>query len=33
VDRAGKVTARFEGAFSPQELQRAVDKVAKPAGA
>ena len=33
VDRAGKVTARFEGAFSPQEIQRAVDKVAKPAGA
>jgi hypothetical protein len=33
VDRTGKVTARFEGAFSPQELQRAVDKVAKPAGA
>jgi len=30
VDRAGKVTARFEGAFSPGELQRAVDKVAKP---
>ena len=28
VDRSGKVTARFEGAFSPQELQRAVDKVA-----
>ena len=28
VDRTGKVTARFEGAFSPQELQRAVDKVA-----
>jgi hypothetical protein len=33
VDRTGKVTARFEGAFSPEELQRAVDKVAKPTGA
>jgi hypothetical protein len=28
IDRSGKVTARFEGAFSPGELQRAVDKVA-----
>jgi hypothetical protein len=27
IDRAGKVTARFEGAFSPGELQRAVAKV------
>jgi hypothetical protein len=29
IDRSGKVTARFEGAFSPGELQRAVDKVAR----
>ena len=28
IDRGGKVTARFEGAFSAGELQRAVDKVA-----
>jgi hypothetical protein len=28
IDRTGKVTARFEGAFSAGELQRAVDKVA-----
>jgi hypothetical protein len=28
IDRRGKVTARFEGAFSPGELQRAVAKVA-----
>jgi hypothetical protein len=33
VDRSGKITARFEGAFSPQELERAVAKVAKRAGA
>ncbi len=32
VDRAGKVTARFEGAFSPQELERAVAKVTKASG-
>ncbi len=28
VDRTGKITARFEGAFSPQELQKAVDAIA-----
>ena len=28
IDRGGKVSARFEGAFSPGELQRAVAKVA-----
>jgi hypothetical protein len=28
IDRDGKVSARFEGAFSPGELQRAVAKVA-----
>jgi len=33
VDRTGKITARFEGAFSPQELERAVARVAKPTGA
>jgi hypothetical protein len=28
IDRSGKVSARFEGAFSIGELQRAVAKVA-----
>jgi glutathione peroxidase-family protein len=28
VDRTGRITDRFEGAFSPGELQRAVAKVA-----
>ena len=28
IDRGGKISARFEGAFSPGELQRAVAKVA-----
>lgn len=28
IDRGGRVSARFEGAFSPGELERAVDKVA-----
>ncbi len=31
IDRAGKVAARFEGALSVGELQRAVKKVAEPA--
>lgn len=32
IDRAGRVAARFEGAVSVGELQRAVAKVARPAG-
>jgi glutathione peroxidase-family protein len=28
IDRRGRISARFEGAFSPGELQRAVAKVA-----
>ena len=27
IDRSGKISTRFEGAFSPGELQRAVAKV------